>query len=356
MVSVYFEKREKDMQTSMVRTSLSGHSPAQATPPSGTRRPCLQKAAAALCAIVMLLSASSLSAQQDTNESMYWATPTLYNPASAGSDSALHISAFDRMQWVGVKDAPQTFFVSADLPIMLGRKRTGLGATVLNDKAGLFTTTFVSLQMNYSLRLWGGRLAIGLQPGFVNQTFAGGDVYIPSGEAWDAADDAIPTGDVSGMAFDPSAGIYYERGWYYGGISALHAMGSEIELADYAYFKLSPTFYFHAGGNIPLKHTLFILHPSLLVKSTFQFTQYDFTVRASYNKKFWGGLSYRPGDAVVVMAGADVGHVRLGYAYDIPISQIGFAGGGSHEILATYTMHIDLDKTKARGTKSIRIL
>ena len=195
-----------------------------------------------LSAIVMLFSASVLFAQQDTNESMYWATPTLYNPATAGSDSALHITAFDRMQWVGVKDAPQTFFVSADLPIMLGRKRTGLGATVLNDQAGLFTTTFVSLQANYSFKLWGGRLAVGLQPGFVNQTFAGGEVYIPSGEAWDAADDALPTGDVSGMTFDPSAGVYYERGWFYGGFSGLHLMGSEIELADYAYFELSPTY------------------------------------------------------------------------------------------------------------------
>ena len=315
-----------------------------------------QKTMGNLCAIVMLFSASVLFAQQDTNESMYWATPTLYNPATAGSDSALHITAFDRMQWVGVKDAPQTFFVSADLPIMLGRKRTGLGATILNDKAGLFTTTFVSLQANYSFKLWGGRFAVGLQPGFVNQTFAGGDVYIPSGEAWDAADDAIPTGDVSGMTFDPSAGVYYERGWFYGGFSGLHLMGSEIELADYAYFELSPTFYFHAGGNIPLKHTLFILQPSLLVKSTFQFTQYDFSLRTTYNEKFWGGLSYRPGDAVVVMVGADINHVRLGYAYDIPISQIGIAGGGSHEILATYTMHIDLDKVKSRGTKSIRIL
>ena len=315
-----------------------------------------QKTMGTLCAIVMLFSASVLFAQQDTNESMYWATPTLYNPATAGCDSALHITAFDRMQWVGVKDAPQTFFVSADLPIMLGRKRTGLGTTILNDTAGLFTTTFVSLQANYSFKLWGGRFAVGLQPGFVNQTFAGGDVYIPSGEAWDAADDAIPTGDVSGMTFDPSAGVYYERGWFYGGFSGLHLMGSEIELADYAYFELSPTFYFHAGGNIPLKHTLFILQPSLLVKSTFQFTQYDFSLRTTYNEKFWGGLSYRPGDAVVVMVGADINHVRLGYAYDIPISQIGIAGGGSHEILATYTMHIDLDKVKSRGTKSIRIL
>lgn len=306
--------------------------------------------------IALLGIAPHLLAQQDSQESMYWATPTLYNPATAGCDSALHISAFDRMQWVGVKGAPQTFFVSADLPVMLGRKRTGVGLTILNDQAGLFTTTYLNAPLNFSSKLWGGRLAVGVQPGFINQTFAGGDVYIPSGEAWDASDDAIPTGDVSGMAFDLGAGLYYERSGYYAGVGALHLLASEIELDQYAYTEMTRTYYFHAGGNIPLKRTLFILQPSVLVKSTIQFTQVDITFRALWDNRFWGGISYRPGDAVVLMVGADIEHIRVGYAYDAPISQMSLAGGGSHEILATYTMHIDLDKQKKRAAKSIRIL
>jgi len=288
---------------------------------------------------------------------MYWASPTAFNPATAGCDSALHITAFDRMQWLGVKDAPQTFFVSADLPVMLGRnKRSGLGLSILNDKAGLFTTTLVNAQLNYSLKLFGGRLAIGAQPAFVNQSFDGSGVYIPSGEAWVDSKDVIPTSEVSGMAFDLGAGAYYEWRRYYIGISAQHLLSSQLELGDYAYTEFTPTFYFYAGGNIPLKRTLFILQPSLLIKSTFQFTQYDITLRTLWNHKFWGGVTYRPGDAMVLMVGADIEHIRLGYAYDVPLSQMSLAGGGSHELLATYTLHIDLDKQKRRGNKSIRIL
>lgn len=298
----------------------------------------------------------NVKAQQDTQSSMYWAAPTLYNCATAGSDSALHITAFDRMQWLGVDNAPQTFFISADLPLMLGRKRAGAGLNILNDVAGLFTTTYVNAQVNFSLKLWGGRLAIGVQPGFVNQAFAGGDIYIPTGDAWDSSDDGLPTGDVSGMGFNLGLGTYYERGWFYGGLAADHLVATQLELGDYAYTELTRTYYFHAGGNIPIKRTLFIVQPSVLVKTTFQFTQYDISLRTFWDHKFWGGITYRPGDAIVLMVGADVNHVRLGYAYDVPISQIGFSGGGSHEILATYTMHIDLDKTKTRGTKSIRIL
>lgn len=317
----------------------------------------LQKTLTAALALVIMASASHrASAQQDTQQSMYWASPTAYNPATAGSDSALHITAFDRMQWVGVKDAPQTFFVSADLPVMLGKKRSGLGMSILNDKAGLFKTTLVNLQLDYSIKLWGGRLAIGVQPGFINQEFAGGDVFIPTGEAWDPSDDAIPSSDVSGMGFDLGAGAYYEWRNYYAGISAQHVLATQVELEDYAYTEFAPTLYFHAGCNIPIKRTLFILQPSLLVKTTFQFTQYDITLRTLWNNKFWGGLTYRPGDSAVLMVGADIDHIRLGYAYDIPLSQMSLAGGGSHEILATYTLHIDLDKDKKRGQKSIRIL
>lgn len=310
----------------------------------------------ALSLTLMASAATCAMAQQDTQQSMYWAAPTLYNPATAGCDSALHISAFNRMQWMGVKDAPNTFFVSADMPVMLGRKRTGVGLTINNDRAGLFQTTYVNAQLNYSLKLLGGRLAVGLQPAFINQSFDGGGVFIPTGEAWDPSDDAIPTSEVSGMGFDLAAGAYYERGWLYGGLSVQHITAAQIELEDYAYTEHTPTFYFHVGGNIPLKRTLFILQPSVLVKSTIQFTQCDFTMRALYDKKFWGGISYRPGDSVVLMVGADINSIRLGYAYDVPISQMSLAGGGSHELLATYTLHIDLDKQKGHGTKSIRIL
>lgn len=309
-----------------------------------------------MCLAILVSTVTCVWAQQDTQESMYWATPTLYNPATAGSDSALHISAFNRLQWMGVKDAPKTFFVSADLPVMLGRKRSGVALTVYNDQAGLFNTTLVNAQFNYSFKLWGGRLAVGVQPAFANQSFDGGGVFIPTGEAWDPSDDAIPTGEVSGMAFDLATGVYYENGWLYGGLSAQHLTAAQIELEDYAYTEFTRTYYFHLGGNIPLKRTLFILQPSVLVKSTIQFTQCDITMRALWDHKFWGGITYRPGDAVVVMIGADMNHVRFGYAYDIPISQMSLAGGGSHELLATYTMHIDLDKQKRRGNRSIRIL
>lgn len=295
-------------------------------------------------------------AQNDPQVSMYWAVPTSFNPAMGGQDSALHVSGFNRMQWVGVKNAPRTFFFGADMPFRFLKKEHGAGVLLMNDNAGLFSTTSFALQYVFNMRLWGGRLSAGIQLGGINQSFAGGNIYIPDGDAWDPSDDALPSGDVSAMAFDCGFGACYSRGMFYGGISALHLTAPTLDLDEFAYSEMARVYYFNAGGNIPIKRTLFILQPSILAKTTFRATQIDWTLRATYDNRFWGGLTYRHGDAIVLMAGVDINHVRIGYAYDIGTSALAKASGGSHELMATYTMKLDLGKKDKHKHKSIRIL
>lgn len=287
---------------------------------------------------------------------MYWAVPTLYNPATVGSDSAMNITAFDRMQWVGVKNAPQTFFASLDMPFKLKDRRWGAGASILNDKAGLFTTTQLEAQIAMNMKMRGGRLALAIQGGMVNQAFAGGDIFIPDGEAWDKNDDALPSGTVSAMALDLGFGAYYDKGVWYVGLAAQHLTGGAIDLDEYAYSELERTYFFHAGGNIPVKRTLLLLQPSVLVKSVIRNTQVDYTLRMLYNDKFIAGISYRQEDAVILMAGVKMGAIKLCYAYDIGISPLSRASDGSHELMIGYSMHLDLDKKKQHPHKSIRIL
>lgn len=310
-------------------------------------------------AVLLLCSGvthTALRAQNDPQISMYWAVPTLYNPAAGGQDSSLHISAFDRMQWVGVENAPQTFFFGADLPFKFLKREQAAGLILMNDAAGLFTTTTFGLQYAWKTRLWGGQLSVGLQGGAVNQSFNGSKVYIPDGDAWEPSDDALPTSNVSAMAFDCAAGLYYSRGMFYGGLSAQHLTAASLELSDYAYSELERIYYFQLGGNIPIKRTLFIVQPSVLVKTDLASTQVDYTLRATYDHRLWGGVTYRPTDAVVLQVGLDLKNLRLGYAYDIGTSALAQVSGGSHELMATYTVKLDLGKKEKHKHKSIRIL
>lgn len=304
----------------------------------------------------MFVKVLSCFAQNDPQTSMYWAVPTLYNPATVGCDSALHVSAFNRMQWVGVTNAPKTFFASIDMPFKVKSVRNGFGVMVMNDQAGLFKTTQLGAQYSYSMDLWLGRLALGLQFGMVNQAFSGGEIYIPDGDAWDAKAEGLPSGEVSAMALDCGFGVYYETPILSAGLGVQHLAESTIDLDEYAYTQLKRAYYFTVLGNIPVKRSLFILQPSVLIKTTLQALQYDYTIRATYDHKFWGGITYRPGDAVVMMVGADIAAVRLGYAYDIGISPLAKASNGSHELMVTYSYKLDLDRHKQHAHKSIRIL
>lgn len=291
---------------------------------------------------LMLLCPSSVKAQTDsTFVSMYWAVPTLYNPATAGADSALHVTAWGRKQWVGMDVAPQSVNISVDMPFMIGKMRSGLGISAKNDKAGGYKANLFTLHFSYSARLMGGRLALGVNVGKIEQTIK-------------------TTSEYSSQNVDLGIGAYYEKTFgknhAYVGVSATHLNQPSLKNDTCINIQQKRTIYFLVGGNIPTRNPLFIIQPSLLFRNSGTATSVDFTLRATYNRRFWGGVSYRYDDAVTVMAGANIKSVRIGYAYDIGISSWSKSSKGSHEVMATYVMDINLDKKKRAPQKSIRLL
>ena len=56
-----------------------------------------------------------------------------------------------------------------------------------------------------------------------------------------------------------------------------------------------------------------------------------------YNKKVWGGVSYRAGDALIGIVGFELYNgFSLGYAYDFTLSDIRKNSSGSHEFMVNY--------------------
>ncbi|WP_298859611.1 type IX secretion system membrane protein PorP/SprF, partial [uncultured Gimesia sp.] len=66
----------------------------------------------------------------------------------------------------------------------------------------------------------------------------------------------------------------------------------------------------------------------------------------------WGGLSFRPGDALAPMLGYQTSWVkkdgyntinnciRVGYSYDLTMSEIKNYSSGSHEVFVTYCFSV----------------
>jgi hypothetical protein len=98
------------------------------------------------------------------------------------------------------------------------------------------------------------------------------------------------------------------------------------------------------------------LRPAVLLKSDAVNTDMDLNLTCLYNKKFWGGVTYRTGEAVVVMAGLELFEgFKVGYAYDIQTSALINHTQGGHEILVNYCFKIGVEKAPQKY-KSIRFL
>ena len=111
-----------------------------------------------------------------------------------------------------------------------------------------------------------------------------------------------------------------------------------------------------AGGNIPIKNTLFEILPSVLVKTDFTFTSAEITGRLRYNKFLSFGVGYRWNDAITATIAAELKNFYVGYAYDYPTGAISKASTGSHEVFAGYRLKLDLSDKNTHRHKAIRIM
>lgn len=327
--------------------------------------------------VAMLLFVPSVVAQADGQLTQYFEVPTYYNPAAIGSTDYVRIRAGSRMQWMGIDNAPRTFLLTADSPLKLFGKRIGVGIVASSESAGLFRTLNIGLQFGYKIKLWKGELTPALQVGFANEVFKGSEVFIPDDDDYhQATDDAIPKTDVSGNALDLGVGLFYSRPKWWVGVSCQHVNSPTVTFqsengADAGggttsttgdegpkkyQFTFDRTLYFMAGGNIPIKNTLFEVMPSMMFKTDFNFWRAEVTGRVRWKKFLTAGVAYRYDDAVSAILAAEYKGFYVGYSYDYPISAISKASSGSHEILAGYSLKLDFSGKNKNKHKSIRIM
>lgn len=322
--------------------------------------------------IIILLCILPLcaSAQTEANISQYYAAPTVINPAATGQTDFVRIRGGARLQWLGIENAPKTFMGAADMPFKVGNSRVGVGAVVAQESIGLYSSMDLGVQASYKLKKWGGVWSIGLQIGFRDQSFKGSEVYLPDGDDYhQGTDDAIPTSDIHGTAFDGALGLWYEHPKFYAGLSCTHLMSPTITMnaesssggsetsSDRKYvFQARRTLYFTSGCNIPIKNTLFEIMPSILVKSDFTFTSGEIMARARYRKFLSFGIGYRWDDAVIATIAAEVKNFYIGYSYDYATSAIRSASSGSHELFVGYSLKLDMSDKNRNRHKSVRIM
>lgn len=303
--------------------------------------------------VIFFCFALALKAQQDPQFSQNMFNILAVNPAYAGSEKSIVISAINRRQWVGFDRAPVTSLVNASMPIQIGRKFHGFGLSIARDELGFEKNTNVKFSYSYQKKLNKGLLHLGLSIGLQNNSLKG-EWFVPDGDEFSSAQEDLGSGviDAGKMVFDPGLGIFYQNSCFYAGLSVTHITKPDLSYSETVKMYLARHYYATAGYQFELSENWEIL-PSFFFKTDAVISQVDANCLLRYNKKLWAGVSYRINDAIVSMLGVRFSNgIQIGYAYDISTSKIAKA---SHEFLLMYKFKAKLEDRNQRY-KSVRFL
>jgi type IX secretion system PorP/SprF family membrane protein len=285
----------------------------------------------------------------------------LLNPAVAGNEGYTSLNLTVREQWLGLKDAPSTYAVSAQTRLLRNsfisrsaniRKRrkvasrsgrVGMAAYVYSDLNGAFNRTGLQATYAYHIPMERSQLSFGLSLTAFQFRMDEEKMRLQ-----DIDDELLLGTRKSAMIPDANVGVYYTNPDFYIGLSGMQLFESLLKLTD---GDLSPGFkmvrhYFLIGGYRHEFNRNLIFEPSILLKMTEKFvSQIDVNARVLFNKQYWAGLSYRTGgsyslseesisgvgSSIIVMGGIKVDKYYFGYSFDYTFSAIGKRSWGSHE-------------------------
>ncbi len=286
-------------------------------------------------------------AQQETQFSQYMFNTLFYNPAYAGIRGQGNFALLHRTQWLGYNGtfdqggAPNSQVLSFDAPFM---QTSGIGIHITNDQIATVRNTELQVSYAYHIPLGNGKLSIGARAGAYNQVNRFN--ILRARESDDPlVNAAIASSGNMQIKPDVSAGLYYQTPDFYVGVSGTRLLQAEFDYGIAGLKNaLSRNVYLTAGYNIPVNDQL-VVTPSFLVKSDLNTYSFDVSAIATYDDRFWGGLSYRQGDAGIVMLGMNIKkneagytELRAGYSFDYTLQGRLAKSATSHEFMVAYTI------------------
>jgi type IX secretion system PorP/SprF family membrane protein len=259
------------------------------------------------------------------------------NPALAGVHDYYQIRLSHRSQWVGVKDAPRTYILSAYGPH--ASRPMGWGGYVYSDATGPTAKTGLYGAYGYNLTIQSDvNISFGLSLGLIQ--------YKVDLSKIDFLEDETSAAKYKNNFIRPDAGIgtYLYSSRYYAGFSVDQLFNSKIVLdrdssdkTDGSYSRLKSHFTLTGGYKFNINRD-FDGEPSVLFRATTKaLPQMEINAKATFRKMAWLALGFRTNDAILIMAGYNYqDQIMVGYSYDIAIGNKlnpKRYSGGSHEIM-----------------------
>ena len=305
--------------------------------------------------VLLCLLVNAVNSQQDPQMSFNSFNHLAVNPGFAGMNQSLCLTAINRNQWMGFEGHPLTSAVAAHMSI--DKINSGAGINIVSDKLGFNKDLHANLTYSYHVVIAEGLLGIGVGFGMIQKAFDAQELRSPESivEGSNVYEDPCIPHSESKVVFDANAGLFYRTKNLYVGLSSTHLTQPQLKYEDIKNPFVRRHFYLTSAYYWQMPDPLFELRPSVFVKFDGATMQYDLNAILLFNKKFWGGLTYRLQDAVSVMVGfTTIMDLGFGLAYDVTLSSLRSYESGSLELMIRYCHKIQ--KKKRTTYKSVRFL
>ncbi|MEI8117275.1 MAG: type IX secretion system membrane protein PorP/SprF [Flavobacteriia bacterium] len=280
------------------------------------------------------------SMAQDPTFTQFYSNPVYLNPALAGSSGCPRIALNYRNQWPQLTGNFITYAAAYDT--YAKNISGGVGIMAMHDQQGQGTiqTSMIAgtysyyLKVNRKFRIMFGGQAAYFQKYLDWSKLTFGDQIDPRrGFIYQTGD--VPRGNGSHGFFDVSAGMVgFTKNFYFG--LAAHHLNRPDESMILGDSRLPIRITGHMGANIKLGQrgrysSNTTLMPNVIYQYQNGFQQFNIGAYLKY-ESFTIGAWYRNRDAFIVSLGITTEKFRIGYSYDLTVSQLGGVSGGSHEI------------------------
>ncbi len=288
---------------------------------------------------------------QDYHFSQFYANPLYLSPSLAGATDGGRLIMNYRNQWPEISKAFSTYSVSFDN--FFPQFNSGIGFYLLQDKAGSagLTSTHAAFQYSYNLMItkeW--QVVPAIQFAYGNKAVDFSKIVFPDqppgSGGGSGAYDRLSNDQIH--YFDMAASVFAYSSKYWIGLTIDH-----LPKPNYTFLneesKFEHKYVVFGGMNIWTERRRRTgmqraFSASFRFQHQNQFNQLDIGVYW-HNSPIEVGLWYRGlpvfnnsnsstlnHDAIVALLAYDLGPLRIGYSYDITISNLGWSTAGAHEL------------------------
>ena len=299
-------------------------------------------------AILIVLSSSSVVAQQDPQFTHYMYNMSVINPAYATENKdVINMGGIYRAQWVGIEGAPTTQSFFAHKPLS---RKVEMGISIVHDEIGdVVEESNIYADFAYVLSLSEKtRLSFGVKAGVTlfSTNFNGFQYTSP------LIDPAFEN-NISQTFPNVGAGTYLFGDNYYLGFSTPNLLttkhlentnGIVTTGVEAIHYFFTGGYVFTLNGNDNLK-----IKPAFMAKGVQGAPlALDLTTNVLINNKFEAGIGYRLDDSVSGLASFYVTpRLRIGYSYDYTLTNLRKFNTGSHEVFVLFDL--DLGRISGKG-------